>query len=241
MISVCIATYNGEQNIKQQLESILVQLDDEDEVVVSDDGSSDETLNIISRFADSRIRIFYHNKKNVSSRSAGHIYTAANFGNALRQVRGDYVFLADQDDIWVSGRVEKMKNALADHLLVYCNFSVIDSKGDIIQENYFKVNPVSCSLFKNILRMPFYGCCMAFRKELLNSVLPFPSKLLLHDNWIGMIALKRGKVFYIEEVLHLYRKHSNNVSGATGKSKNSLFYRLWYRAIFYFQIRKYLK
>ena len=89
MISVCIATYNGEKFIKQQIDSILVQLFDGDELLISDDNSTDRTVEIIKQIADSRIKLFFNKEKGYTS----------NFENVLKQVSGDIVFLSDQDEI----------------------------------------------------------------------------------------------------------------------------------------------
>ena len=97
MISVCIATYNGEKYIREQLDSILPQLGLDDEVIISDDSSTDNTLKIIEEYNDCRIKIFSNNK----------FYSPIlNFENALKKAQGDFIFLSDQDDIWKSNKVE---------------------------------------------------------------------------------------------------------------------------------------
>ncbi|MDE5758415.1 MAG: glycosyltransferase, partial [Allobaculum sp.] len=92
MISVCIATYNGERYIETQIRSILDQLNEDDEIIISDDSSTDRTLDIIRSLNDSRIKLFAGNK--FHSRTF-------NFENALKQATGDFIFLSDQDDIWL--------------------------------------------------------------------------------------------------------------------------------------------
>lgn len=97
MISVCIATYQGEKYIREQLASILCQLDDADEIIVSDDGSTDRTLDIIRQMADHRIKIV----------EGPHRHSPTlNFERALQEARGDYIFLADQDDVWKPDKVQ---------------------------------------------------------------------------------------------------------------------------------------
>lgn len=92
MISVCIATYNGEKYLEEQLDSILPQLDSRDELIISDDGSKDATLAIIKRYTaqDQRIKFFKGPGKGV----------IANFEFAINQSQGEFIFLADQDDVW---------------------------------------------------------------------------------------------------------------------------------------------
>jgi glycosyltransferase involved in cell wall biosynthesis len=103
MISVCMATYNGAKYIKEQMDSILCQLGKDDEVVVSDDGSTDSTLDIVAEYGDSRIKIV---------RNTGAHNFIRNFENSLKAAHGDYIFLADQDDVWLPDKVAKIMQIL---------------------------------------------------------------------------------------------------------------------------------
>ncbi|MCD8291094.1 MAG: glycosyltransferase, partial [Prevotella sp.] len=96
-VSVCIATYNGEKYIEEQIRSILSQLSDNDEVIISDDGSHDQTLSLIQSIGDKRIKIFQNEGRH------GFKY---NFENTLKKVQGDYIFLCDQDDVWLPNKVQ---------------------------------------------------------------------------------------------------------------------------------------
>lgn len=124
MISVCIATHNGEKYIKEQLDSILCQLSTEDEVVISDDGSTDSTLEILSDYNDSRIKVYQY-KQPYKSRHP-HSYVCKNFENALKHAEGDYIFLSDQDDYWMEGKVDKCVELLKTNLLVVHNADLVD-------------------------------------------------------------------------------------------------------------------
>ena len=116
-----LATFNGEKYLQQQIESILIQLGDNDELIISDDGSSDQTLNIIESFSDKRIHIF-HNKMN-----HGFI---GNFENALRIATGDYIFLSDQDDVWSSDKLRISLQALEKADLIVHDAEMIDGMGN---------------------------------------------------------------------------------------------------------------
>ena len=105
-ISVCIATYNGEKYIKEQLESIIHQLGEYDEIIISDDGSNDKTIQIIENFKDTRIKIFNHSPNRKTKYKFD--LTTRNIENALSKAKGDFIFLADQDDIWIKNKVEKL-------------------------------------------------------------------------------------------------------------------------------------
>lgn len=235
MISVCIATYNGEKYIKKQLLSILCQLSKEDEVIISDDGSTDNTIQVIEQLNDSRIKILQHKKNRYKGYSSSHKYSSSNFENAIKEVKGEYIFLSDQDDIWELYKVEKMLEALSEKniYLAMSNYSLIDTEDVIIRRKIFEKNPISNSNLINLIKTPFHGCCITFKKDILKNVLPFPSNLVLHDNWIGFLA--KGHIKYIEDPLVLYRRHDNNVSAQKGKSKNPLWYKIYYRIVFYIQ------
>lgn len=237
MTSVCMATYNGEKYIKQQIESILFQLEKEDELIISDDGSSDKTLEIINSFNDNRIRIFSHIKPECLSNikyNKSYYYATSNFENALKQAKGDYIFLSDQDDIWDKEKKIKMITYLKEKNAdcVMCNFSTIDSTSNIILKKGFEISPIKKSLIQKVIKSRFIGSSMCFTKELLTNCLPFPNKLRAHDLWIGCHA---KKIVFLDVPLTLYRRHDENVSTGIGKSTNKLWYKIYYRIVFLLQ------
>ena len=231
MISVCIATHNGAHYIKEQIGSILCQLGINDEIIISDDGSTDNTIDILLAFNDKRIKIHFY-KQPVKSKHS-HTYVCRNFENALKYAKGEYIFLADQDDWWMPDKVEKCVAALTNNILVVHQAEVsvrnLNFKGILMYKNNF--------VFKNYLslrRGKYYGCTLAFRKELLDYVLPFPMKLILHDQWIGCMAELRGDVYYERVPLIKYRLHGDNTSG--GPSPNTLFFQIWYRVYMFIHL-----
>ncbi len=233
-----MTSYNGEKYIKQQIDSIISQLGPEDELIISDDGSTDSTLNIISGYSDQRIRLIHH-KKNPALRnkkySRSFYYATENFANALRYAQGDYIFLSDQDDLFVPGKIAKMVKALKNADCVLCNNLVIDSLGNEIN-SFQKKSMFSKSVLSNLNNTPFLGCCMAFSRNAMKYIFPFPNKLLCHDLWIGSLCAYKKKLIYIEEPLHKYRVHENNVSpSVTNKSKNPLWFKIVYRIVFLIQ------
>ena len=116
-VSVCMATYNGEKFIKKQLVSILDELDQHDELVIVDDCSKDQTVQIIKSFNDNRIKLYINN---INHREV------FSFNKAISFSKNRYIFLSDQDDIWIKGRVLKMKKKLKNCHLVSSNFTWID-------------------------------------------------------------------------------------------------------------------
>lgn len=226
-ISVCIAIYNGEKYIKEELLSILPQLSDDDEVIVSDDGSVDNTLEIIRSLDDIRITIIKNQHLKEGKKS--HYYVSRNFENAIKHANGQYIFLADQDDVWMGNKVQVCLAELQNSDLVIHDLNYCDS--ELNPQN--KVHYGDSFRFKNFFLLPgkYMGCCMAFKREVLDYVLPFPCNLLLHDQWIGFMTELVGHVRYINMPLINYRVHPNNTSS---KSRNSLIIKISYRLSFIF-------
>ncbi len=216
MISVCMATYNGEKYIKEQLDSILSQLSDNDEVIISDDHSTDDTIKIIESYNDQRIKVFMNNKEKGYTR---------NFENALEKVSGDIIFLSDQDDIWIDDKVKKSLTLLEDNDLVVSDAQVVDNDLKTLAKSNFELRNVKHGFFNNFIRCRYLGACYAFSKKVLEKSLPFPknSQYIPHDYWIYMIAISNFKVGVIHEPLIQYRRHNLNTSSGGDKSNNSFF------------------
>jgi glycosyltransferase involved in cell wall biosynthesis len=209
-ISVCIATYNGSKYIRRQLDTILQQLHGDYEVIISDDSSSDNTLDIIRSYNNRRIVILPDQK------FRNPIY---NFENALKHASGDVIFLSDQDDIWQSTKVEKAMAALNNCDIVLSDCSIIDADGNVIEESFFKINGSGRGFFKNLWKNSYLGCCLAFRKEVLKKAIPFPKDIPMHDWWLGIISETFYRITIINEQLISYRRHGVNAT-PTGEVSN---------------------
>jgi glycosyltransferase involved in cell wall biosynthesis len=239
MISVCMATYNGEAFLKKQVDSILSQLSEEDELVVSDDGSTDSTIEILKLYNDSRIKIYNHeSKKNPYYKDSKVARVTYNFENALKNAKGDYIFLSDQDDVWKDNKVKECISVLNNNSLVLTNFSSINENDTLIEERVQKKCPFRKNNYLNILTPPFLGCAMAFRRDLFPKILPIPESVCIHDLWIGLIALKYGTVKYIDEPLFSHRFSSINTSSYGRKSTNPLLMKLKYRFFNFIELCK---
>lgn len=234
MISVCVATYNGENYIKEQIDSILCQLSKEDEIIISDDGSTDSTLEILKSYKDSRIKILRHKHNTSYTHSAD--YTTHNFENALLHAKGEYIFLSDQDDVWLPNKVEVMKTKLLDYGLVVSDCMVVDSQLSVIHPSYFAIHRTKKGVINNLYINAFHGACMAFRKEVLNQAIPFPNSDVGHDFWLGLIATHYYSVEFINQPLILYRRHDNTVSPSAKGSTLPISYRIQYRLITIFEL-----
>lgn len=220
-ISVCIPTYNGAKYIREQLVSILEQLGVDDEIIISDDGSIDDTVIIIQNFFDDRIKIFQntHGKKSVCS----------NIENALKYAQRQYVFLADQDDVWLPKKVEVMLNHLQHAQLVVSNAYLVDYSLSGYYETLFVKLHSGPGFIKNLSKNTFVGCCMAFERKVLDLVLPFPAYTPMHDWWIGLVCSLCCDVEFVDKPLMLYRRHDSNVSSTAGKSSFSYLKRVVWR------------
>lgn len=208
MISVCIATYNGEKYIKEQIDSILCQLGIEDEVIISDDGSTDATLTIIESYKDDRISLYKNAFKNV----------VLNFEFVINKAKGDYIFLSDQDDIWHKEKVKLYMESFAENanaILVISDLQIIDKKGISLDKVFYK-NKFTSNLVENIFVNNFIGCAMAFKSCAKKNILPFPKNIAMHDWWIGTCCVIYGEIHFIDKKLNFYRRHDNNVTKEGG-------------------------
>ena len=226
MISVCIATYNGEKYIQEQLASILPQLGIDDEVIISDDGSTDNTIKLILALQDRRIKITKGPRQN------SPIW---NFENALKQAKGEYIFLADQDDVWKPNKVKICTKWLGTYACVISDAEVTDQKLNVVATSLFKMLHVKKGkLYNACWKNGYTGCCMAFRHSILEMVLPFPSDIPMHDIWIGNVAAFHYQVKFTNEELIYFRRHQNSNS-CNGKGSK---YSYWQRLLFRWKIIK---
>ncbi|MEO8236800.1 MAG: glycosyltransferase [Flavobacterium sp.] len=231
MISVCITTYNGGKYIKEQIESILSQISENDEIIISDDGSKDNTLSILQSFNDKRIKIFLHEKDQRKKHIFKFDLTTKNMENAIKKSLGEFIFMADQDDIWEENRINSVLSFLDIYSLVINDCKVIDENQNVIYESYFDLINSKNGFLKNLNKNSYLGCCMAFKRDTLQYILPFPKQPVPHDIWIGLISEIFGKVYFLREKKILYRRHNNNLSNSAEVSSNSLVFKIRYRAI----------
>ncbi|MGF1803536.1 glycosyltransferase family 2 protein [Vibrio gigantis] len=224
-VSVALAVYNGECFLSEQLDSILLQLGEGDEVVISYDKSTDNTLSLLQKYAqnDKRINIFFNDTPGV----------VGNFSNAIEHCKNEYIFLSDQDDIWLPGKVEKVVSLFSSQstLAVIHDYKLVDKDLNTLHESGFVLRGGSCSVLKNLVRLSYIGCCMAFRNNAKAAILPIATKERSHDWWIGTVLGMLGEVKLLEEPLILHRMHENN---ATPKKRPGVKYQLKVRCLILF-------
>lgn len=217
-ISVALAAYMGEQYIVPQLLSVLSQLGESDEVVVSDDYPDGDTRRAVMSLNDSRIKYIEGPGKGV----------CPNFEHAMRACTGDVIFLCDQDDVWLPGKVERvMREFDGGAQLVIHDASITDAELHVTDKSAFALHGISTSFFKTLLRNTWPGCCMAFDRSLLSTALPLPGDVPMHDWWIALAAMKKKlRICVITEPLILWRRHGGNVTGGKTRTEDKLLWRL---------------
>jgi glycosyltransferase involved in cell wall biosynthesis len=228
-VSVCMASYNGEKYIARQLQSILNELTDDDEIVVVDDCSTDGTVEAVNGLGNPRIRV------HVNDRNRGEVYS---FSRAISLARNDFLFLSDQDDIWVPGRAAVMKQRLVESgaSVVTSNFDWMGAHEEQIDVPYDGVAARdSRKHLKNIIdifagKTNYFGCAMAFRREFVAMVAPIPSYVESHDLWIALAGNLAGSNAHLDEKTLRKRKHANNVTSTV--STRSLYRKLRSRVVF---------
>ncbi len=215
-ISVCMAVYNGEKFLREQIDSILPQLLQEDEIIIVDDCSTDKSISIINSYNDRRIRL-YKNEHNL-----GYVKS---FEKTISLSNKEYVFLADQDDIWCNNRVDLMLKLLNKYKVVvggtvyFRNKLEIENTPNQVISGYIRRSYIS-ELIKTVVGIGCYdkpGCATAFNSSLKKIILPFPlnvtyKNMCAHDLWISICASVLNCDFYCKKPVQYHRLHSNNSS-----------------------------
>jgi GT2 family glycosyltransferase len=214
-ISVCMAAYNGEQYITAQLQSILVQLSNNDEVVVVDDGSTDGTRDRVRSLRDDRIRLIEHEHNQGMSHA---------FEDAIRGASNSILFLSDQDDLWVPDKISTIRQAFIDNprvTLIVTDSSLIHADGSLLLESYLgRYGPFRPGFWANLVRNRYGSHNLAFQTSILSEILPLPHKhAVRHDHWIGLRhSLAHGDALYIDRPFTLSRRHGTT---STGRKRSS--------------------
>lgn len=206
-ISVCIATYNGQNFIKEQIDSILIQIDSSlDEVIVIDDCSTDNTVEIIQNYNSPSIKLIKndHNLGAIKS-----------FEKAIKFSKGSIIILSDQDDIWHDIKVFTILDSFKKNRNTFCIVSdceIIDENKKVLYESFFKLKNSKSGFWNNLHKNRYLGCSMAFRSCIKELILPFPKHINMHDEWIGLNCDLISNVLFLDKVLFSYRRHDKNVS-----------------------------
>lgn len=219
-VSVCMAAYNGAQHITEQITSILAELGPDDELVIVDDASTDDTVERIQTVEDPRMRLV--------EGTDNHGY-ARRFEESIGLARGEHIFLSDQDDVWPAGRVAVMQQALLTNWVVAGNVTRLGDGGSVRPRGAFGrwrlTDAQQGHPRRMILRLagsqaPYYGSAMAIHRDLLPAALPLPqSALELHDGWLALLGLMSHSMAHVEEIVVHRRIHAANTTGAPRSPK----------------------
>jgi glycosyltransferase involved in cell wall biosynthesis len=207
-IALALATYNGAKYLAPFLDSVLAQDRKPDRIVVVDDASTDGTIAILEQYA-ARLPLEIHRR----SSNGGHRVA---FTEALSHVREDWVFLADQDDLWEPHKIATLISAAGNADLVHSDALVIDEQSQVIQRSWHRgMGHAMRQVTENYLFgwNNVTGCTAAFSQSLLRRVMPIPSGVPVHDWWLALAASAGKGIQYVDEPLIRYRIHSGNAVG----------------------------
>jgi glycosyltransferase involved in cell wall biosynthesis len=200
-------TRNGGTFITRQIETILSQLGPGDELIISDDSSTDDTLDRIRQFPDKRVSLYEGNR---------YFSPVFNMENALRKASGEIIVLSDQDDVWMESKLAVVRRefdrAPKGIKLIVLDGEIVDEQERVLHGSIFSFVGSRKGLIRNIYRNTYMGCCMAFSRELLEIALPFPRKAPMHDMWLGLLAELFGTVDFIPVKTIKYRRHDASVT-----------------------------
>lgn len=213
LVSIALCTYNGERYLKAQLDSILNQTYSRIEVVVVDDHSTDSTFKLLEEYSkkDTRVRLFQNDR---------NLGFSANFEKAIKKCQGEYIAVADQDDIWEKTKISELLDHIGSHLLIYHDSELVNEYGySLLLKMSDKINMIEGSDPYPFL---FYNCVsghsLMVRKELIDLAFPLPA-YGFHDHWMAFIAATYGSIKYYDRCLVKYRQHGSNVTDILGKKK----------------------
>lgn len=222
-ISVAMTTYNGGIFLKKQLDSILNQTLKVSEIIVCDDGSTDGTLQLLEEYTVLTNLKYFINEKNIGF--------VKNFEKALAQCSGEFIVLADQDDIWYPEKVEVLVDSIGENLLIHSDCDLINEKDEVFLKKFkgeIKThNNAEDFLFNNVVT----GCTAMIHRDLLINTIPFPPGISYHDWYMAIHAAYLGKITYTSQSLTCYRQHTNQDTGTGLNETSSLIRNCWYRIV----------
>ncbi len=220
-ISICMATYNGERFLRQQLESIIAQSNQDWQLLIRDDGSNDNTVHIVEDYAarlPSKIRLVTDNE--------GRLGASLNFGKLLEYADTEYIMFSDQDDVWLPNKIELTLNAMkaAEQLypdkpvLIHTDLQVMDSELNTIANSmwiYQKLFPEAGDDLNRIMAQNVVtGCTVMINTKARVVSMPVPCEAIMYDWWLALSVCRHGKIVYVSIPSILYRQHSDNQLGA---------------------------
>jgi glycosyltransferase involved in cell wall biosynthesis len=219
LVSVVLGTYNGEKYLKEQIDSIFRQTYSNIELIITDDCSTDSTPAILREFAGKHANVHIYFKET-------NLGLVRNFEKSVKYAQGEYIAFADQDDIWLPEKIQRLVDTIGNNMLIHSDSAYIDADGHLTGKKTSDYRHLITG--KNLYALDsesglwVAAHSMLFRRELLDLALPFPdSPYINHDGWLAYIAMLKGTITFIPKVLVLYRQHESNMVGGAGSRKMS--------------------
>lgn len=229
--SVCIATYNGKEYIQEQIRTIAEQLDENDEIIVSDDGSTDGTLDIVEK-----MKLQYPFIKIINGPKQGF---SCNFGNAVSKSTKDIICFSDQDDVWDSMKIKTLDNIFTENEDITTVLHSMATFRDNVLKNTSEIKIIyRKGLIKNYIKSSYWGCCMAIKRDFVKKLLPFRPYCVGHDQLIGLFSEKYGNTKYVDKNLIFHRLHNSNTSKKR-TIKEMIMFRYYLMKDYFFALRQY--
>ncbi len=220
-VSILLATYNSSRFLREQLDSLFSQTFKEWVLIVRDDGSTDDTAEIIKQYQRQykQIKILQDADINVGPQES--------FMRLLKETDSDYYFFCDHDDIWLPNKVSDSLQLIItvenEHpgrpIIVHSDLKVVDENMQILSESFWKFSKINPNKLesKNLIQVfnCVTGCTMVFNKRVKELSIPYPPSIPMHDWWLAIITLQnQGIIKHITKPTILYRQHSKNEVGA---------------------------
>ena len=207
LVSIAMCTYNGEQFLREQLDSLINQDYKNYELIIVDDCSTDTTYSLLKEYAEKYSYIELH----LNTTNLGF---ERNFEKALSLVKGELIALCDQDDIWFPNKISTLAMEIGPNTLIFSNSEMVDEDGKFLLTDfysYLQIQPHSKTTWQSLIFNNYIlGHNMLFRKELLRHALPMPRVFKEHDHWLAIYAASTGSVAYLPAILGRYRVHDSN-------------------------------
>ena len=225
MVAIIMSTYNGENYLPEQLDSLLEQTYNKFVVHVQDDASTDKTWAILTEY-----HVRYPDKFRICQRNSNSGSPKYNFLELMAKVQEDYVMFCDQDDVWLPNKIavtlNKVQSMETDYpdtpILVYTDLRVVDKDLQLINPSYRHM--MNSDFTRNapnqvLVQATFAGCSSMYNRKLAELLTTMPDYCVMHDWWVHLVATVFGEVGYLEETTALYRQHGANQTGVRDMRK----------------------
>lgn len=228
-VEILLGTHNGAAFLSEQLDSIVNQSYADWKLVIHDDGSTDETVDIIKKYT-----ALYPDKITFLDDALSFGNAPGNFAFLLEKATAEHVMLCDQDDVWLPDKIELTRNKMLEvekshpdlPILVHTDLKVVDQQLESLSDSFWSyqgIDPDYNTLNRLLIQNVVTGCTVMINKKLAILALPIPNDVIMHDWWLGLVASSFGEIHHIERATMLYRQHTNNDTGATRYNLQNVF------------------